>query len=230
MFPGSRTHLGYPGSPSGRVALRPGRPPAGSPSGLIVFSRVSSSPGSRTHPGLSWVALRATCRILSKDVSSFWNRSSSVVRQSDATELARELGYLPLALEQAAAYVAEAGTPFCDYLESYRRRHLELLEQARPQTGDYQATVASTWSLSFQQIAAESPASADMLCVLAFLAPDAIPLEIFEEGSAEMGETLAEALGDDPLALAELLKPLHRFSLVERDMEARTLSVHRMVQ
>jgi tetratricopeptide (TPR) repeat protein len=120
---------------------------------------------------------------------------------------------------------------FRAYLESYARRHLELLEEARPETGDYPATVASTWSLSFQEIEKESPASADMLRVLAFLAPDAIPLEIFEEGTVELGEPLAEAMGDgDPLALSELLAPLQRFSLVESDMEARTVSIHRMVQ
>ncbi len=146
-------------------------------------------------------------------------------------ELAEKLGYLPLALEQAAAYVAASGARFRSYLESYAERRLRLLEEAQPQTGDYPATVATTWSLSFQEIATEAPAAADLLRVLAFLAPDAIPLEIFEDGAAELGETLAEALdGDDPLALSRLLEPLLRFSLVERDIEARTVSVHRMVQ
>ncbi len=102
------------------------------------------------------------------------------------------------------------------------------LEKVRPQTGDYPHTVATTWSMSFEEVAKASEASADLLRVLAFLAPDAIPLEIFDEGAAELGPALAEALaGED---VAEVWVPLLRYSLVEREVEDRTISVHRMVQ
>ncbi len=144
--------------------------------------------------------------------------------------LARELGHLPLALEQAAAYVMASGARFRAYLDSYSRQQLALLEEASPVTGDYEGTVATTWSMSFREIEDESPASADTLRVLAFLASDAIPLEIFEEGAAELGERIAWAVDGDPLGVSRLLEPLSRYSLIEYDVEGRLVSVHRMVQ
>ena len=51
-----------------------------------------------------------------------------------AAELARELDGLPLALEQAAAYVLDRDVPFAEYLASYRRQRLGLLEQRGPQS------------------------------------------------------------------------------------------------
>jgi hypothetical protein len=103
-----------------------------------------------------------------------------------------------------------------------------LLEEEGPEAGNYPASVATTWSVSFDAVAEASPAAADFLRVVGFLAPDAIPLEIFE-GASELGPALAKALNEDPLALARVEKPLLDYSLVERDVEARTVSVHRMM-
>ncbi len=146
-------------------------------------------------------------------------------------ELAEELGFLPLALEQAAAYVATRQTSFASYLKSFRQRHLDLLEKKGPETGSYLATVATTWSMSFQDVEQESKATADFLRAVAFLAPDAIPQEIFDKGAAELGAVpVAKDLRDDTEAFSDLVEPLLRRSLVERDIDAKTVSVHRLVQ
>ena len=94
-------------------------------------------------------------------------------------------------------------------------------------------TVATAWALNFADIEKNSPASADLLRLSAFLAPDAIPLELFEKGATEMPQKLAAKLAeaaDNPLVLDELLSPLLRFSLVRRDDEKRTYSIHPLVQ
>ncbi len=49
-----------------------------------------------------------------------------------ARELAEELGYLPLALEQAAAYVKAKRVSFAKYAELYRDQRLEILKKSRP--------------------------------------------------------------------------------------------------
>ena len=54
-----------------------------------------------------------------------------------ATDLAAELGYLPLALEQAAAYMVTNRVPFAAYLASYRKQRLKRLEKAKPKLGNY---------------------------------------------------------------------------------------------
>ena len=45
-------------------------------------------------------------------------------------KLVHELGYLPLALEQAGAYIYENNSSFKDYLSSYKKRGLKLLEKS----------------------------------------------------------------------------------------------------
>ena len=57
--------------------------------------------------------------------------------QVAADELAEELGDLPLALEQAAAYLEQTGMPLNTYLAAYQRRRQQLLAKGRrsPTTG-----------------------------------------------------------------------------------------------
>ena len=74
--------------------------------------------------------------------------------------------------------------------------------------------MATTWALNFADVEKNSPASADLLRLSAFLAPDAIPLELLEKGAEELPEKLATKLAeaaDNPLVLDELLSPLLRF-------------------
>ncbi len=148
-----------------------------------------------------------------------------------AAELAAELGDLPLALVQAAAYIHDRQCRFDDYLASYRERPLRLLESGEPD--GYSASVATTWALNFEAVERASAASAEILHLSAFLAPERIPVEILTLGAMELGSTLSSALVDaaeDPLALGDLLRPLSRYSLIEQDPETRTFSVHRMVK
>ncbi len=157
----------------------------------------------------------------------------SAEEETAAKELAAELGYLPLALEQAGAYMAANQARFQDYLVSYRQRQLELLEKRTPVVGDYPESVATTWAINFAEVEATSKASADLLRVSAYLSPDSIPLELLTEGGGELSEALSATLANvsaNPLILDEVLEPLLRYSLVSRDVESRTYSIHRLVQ
>lgn len=148
-----------------------------------------------------------------------------------AKGLAKELGYLPLALEQAAAYIAAQDCSFADYLKGYEKRKLDLLEKQKPLMGQYPHSVVTTWSENFTEVEAKSPAAADVLRLSAMLAPEQIPYEVLTEGASEAGSNIAEALAnivDDPLAISELLEPLTRYSLIRREPEG--WSVHRLVQ
>ena len=122
---------------------------------------------------------------------------------------------------------------FAVYLAAYRKSQLELLDEMGPVTGKYYERVRTTWKRSFDAVAEAAPAAIALLRLSAFLAPDAIPHELILEGASELGEPLAPALaspaGGDH-ALNQLLTPLDRHSLVHRDPEARTYSVHRLVQ
>jgi len=91
--------------------------------------------------------------------------------------------------------------------------------------------VASTWALNFQEVE-QDPLAADILRVSAFVSPEGIPLELLSSGASQLGPVLAATLAtsEDPLVLNEALEPLTRYSLIRRDVDTQTYSIHRMVQ
>lgn len=148
-------------------------------------------------------------------------------------ELIGEFNGLPLALEQAGAYIVRMKSSFRNYLSAYRVRGLELLEKIQPVVGKYPKSVATTWLLNFEVVEKISPASADLLRVSAFLGPDKIPFELIGSGAVELGPTLCNALEnviEDHLVLDEVLEPLTQFSLISKDIQSQTFDIHRLVQ
>jgi hypothetical protein len=150
-----------------------------------------------------------------------------------AVTLAEELGFLPLALEQAGAYVLARHTRFQDYLASFKHHGLDLLRRGQPVMDGHPDPIATTWAMNFEGVGTVSAAAADVLRASAFLSPDDIPLELLTEGAAELGAILGKALADgagDPLVIDEVIEPLTRYSLIDRNVHTRTYSVHRLVQ
>src|SRR5262249_6840909 len=91
-------------------------------------------------------------------------------------------------------------------------------------------------SLSFQQIGQEEhgQAATDLLRLCAFLAPDDIPVSIFETGAPDISDAI-ELFGPDlgqvsadPVQLEEMLEALLKYSLIRREGDA--LFIHRLVQ
>jgi tetratricopeptide (TPR) repeat protein len=148
-------------------------------------------------------------------------------------ELADKLGCLPLALEQACAYIVENEAPFKKYLDKYKTDGLKLLEEVGPVIGDHPESVVTTWAINFAVVEKNHPASIDVLKLSAFLNADDIPYEIFVRGAEEIGGSLYAALkgkNDDKLAINKILTPLARYSLIERDVKNETFNIHRLVQ
>ena len=150
-------------------------------------------------------------------------------RQDDrdaADALADDLGDLPLALEQAGAYIETTGTALTDYQELFRSRREELWGDESPPP-DYPDSVATTWSLAMDDVREESEEAADLLNLCAFLAPDEIPLEMLGEGAEHIPKPLASTAADR-LAMNRAIRILMRYSLIDASDES--LSVHRLVQ
>jgi len=161
-------------------------------------------------------------------------RSNLIQEENEAIlKIAEELDYLPLALEQAGAYIKELNAGFSNYLSSYRTRGMEMFKKNLPVTDKYPESVATTWLLNFEEIEKTSKASADLLTASAFLNPDNIPIELIIKGAPELGEIIKPAIEGkeySPLVLDELLLPLIRYSLISRDVGTCTYSIHRLVQ
>ncbi|MFI8951964.1 tetratricopeptide repeat protein [Streptomyces sp. NPDC053750] len=134
-----------------------------------------------------------------------------------AADLCAELGHLPLAVEQAGAYLAQNQftTP---------RTYLDLLTHNPATTYDQGAvgttperTIARIWRTTLDRISADQPLAADLLRLLAWYAPDQIPA------------TLLDGLVDGPTPQAAL-GLLTAYSMITPDPATHTLAVHRLVQ
>jgi len=156
---------------------------------------------------------------------AFLRRRTGQNDEDAAKALAEALGNLPLALEQAGAYIQETGISLSAYLKLFQERRKELLSRGKPDA--YPDTVATTWDLSSQKAREEVPASADLLNLCAFLAPDDIPKSLLTDGAEHLPEILASAVKDE-MALNDAIAALKRYSLM--NVADDSLSVHKLVQ
>ena len=146
-----------------------------------------------------------------------------------AIQLSEELGGLPLALDQAGAFIEETQSTLDEYLTLYKDHGTQLRTRRGDLTENYPESVATTWDISFEKIENNNPAAADMLRFCSFLAADDIPEELFTNDGGHLGPRL-NTLSKNPLAFTESIKELNLFSLIKRNPEQKTLSIHRLVQ
>jgi len=151
--------------------------------------------------------------------------------ERDASETIYELvDGLPLALDQAAAYVEENLCTFNDYRRLYQSQRASMLKRRGTFGGkEYPHSVATTWSLSFAQVEQADPVASDILRLCAFLHPDAIPEEMFANRAVGQSPGLS-SIADDPIRLDAAIGTLRRFSLVWRNAETKMLTIHRLLQ
>lgn len=149
-----------------------------------------------------------------------------------AREISLLLDGLPLALDQAGAYIEEAACSLPRYLEllqSHRAMLLNLRNLSGGMNGDHPDSVYATLTLSFERIAQANPAAMDLLRLCAFLHPDAIPEEMFTQGVPDLSPLLQQVVSI-PLKYDEMIAELRRYSLLYRNPETKTFSLHRLVQ
>ena len=120
---------------------------------------------------------------------------------------------MPLAIEQAGAYLAQAGATPREYLDLLAR-YPAAMYQAAPEGGDAARTIARIWRVTLDRLA-DDPLPGQVLRILAWYAPDAIP------------RTLLDGLADPP-AVLHAVGRLAAYSMLTAD--AGTLAMHRLVQ
>ena len=138
------------------------------------------------------------------------------VDREDAAALARELGYLPLALGHARAYCAEAAMSYKDY-----RAGLAELIRLAPLDSDYPRAVFATFDRAIARAAERVPEAETLMGISAFLAPDNIPLDLIPE-TLMTGVVRSRAIA--------ALGALSLVTTVTLDDGSAGISVHRLVQ
>jgi len=207
-------------------ALQGVLPPAGPGTVLVTSQNALAPPAHAMEVGL-----------LSPDAAAeFLSARTGDRDERAARDLAEQLAGLPLALEQAAAYIHDTGGSLADYLTAFRERRAALLPRGEP-TG-YAGTLATTWELAFTRVSEDAPSAAGLLKLLACFAAEPVPLRLLldsphaAELTSKIGGEVGELLGPlaaDPLAISDAIAALRRHSLISI-AGSRVILMHRLVQ
>lgn len=148
-------------------------------------------------------------------------------RVSEATRLATALGSLPIAVEHAAAYLAETGQSVEDYLTRFTENAHHLLSEQLVDS-ELPAPVSGTWAMSITLL---TPDAEHLFNLCSFFSPEPIAAELFLQPADGI---------DDPPGVAEFLSSpqrfraaaaqLHRLALARVDGARDLIQMHRVVQ
>jgi hypothetical protein len=145
----------------------------------------------------------------------------------EADQVAEALGDLPLAVEQAGAWLAESGTSAGDYLRQLADESGQVLAN---QPEDYPTPVAVTWRLAFDRLRAESPAAARLLQLCAFFAPEPIPMTLLQNDQMIKSLVPYNQQLREPRMIGALNRAIARYSLAKVDRGTNAVQVHRLIQ
>jgi tetratricopeptide (TPR) repeat protein len=193
---------------------------------ILITSRLAAWPVGFAALDLDVLSPADSVKLLTDHTDGF--RIPEPDEAAAAAEIARLVDGLALALEQAAAHIRKIRCSFVTYLKKWRDAETRLLADYHLRgIGDYHAPVAGqepqeklprslcvTFDASFRQLA---PSARHLLQLLAWLAPDPMPVAHLE--------TLA-ALP----AAAETLADLAELHLVRYSADNRAFAVHRLIQ
>ncbi len=140
-----------------------------------------------------------------------------------AMQIVEILGGHPLALDQAGSYIDGTGVSVAKYIQLYQEERRFLLDRRglASITNDHPESVVVTIEMSFKQACQQHPMAQDVLYFCSFLHPDSIPEVLFQYD---------DSFKFDTITFNESIEILRRYSLIKRDAQYKSFSVHRLVQ
>ena len=147
------------------------------------------------------------------------------ITMADAEMLAGALGDLPLALAQAAAFLAGTRMPAAAYTQLLKERAAALLSKGKPLT--YRDTLSAATALACDRLRAADKDAAGLAEICAFLAPEPVPVGWLVTAAGKLPGGLPARL-PDPLERDDLVAALTRTSLARLNDDG--LTMHRLTQ
>ena len=141
----------------------------------------------------------------------------------EADQVANGLGDLPLAVDQAAALLADTAMTAEDYLELLAARTTDVLN--RGGGGGYPVSLTTSWAVAFDRLAADDLAALQLLTVAAWLGPEPVPLTLVTARPDQLPAALA-ATARDPLVFTEVTGVLRRRGMAR--IAPDSMQVHRL--
>ncbi|MEU5872598.1 tetratricopeptide repeat protein [Glycomyces sp. NPDC047369] len=159
------------------------------------------------------------------------------IHRDGAAELAADLGYLPIALAQATAYIRERRISCAEYrheLADQRNRLNTLLPDPTVLPDEHGTRLDATWSMSLDAVDRMEPAglAAPILHMAGLLDPNAIPAGLFSTSAAltHLSRAAGFTQAVTPNQVQQALHHLHRYHLITLDIDADLLQMHALVQ
>lgn len=150
---------------------------------------------------------------------------------AELTLVAEKLGDLPLAIEQAGAWLAATAMPVTQYLSLLDEQLPRILKENPPP--DYQHSAATTWLVSLDRLRDETPAAAKLLEICAFFSPEPIPMSlVIGDRAKRFIEALLpfDSLLLDPILQGHMIREIGRYALARIDSRGPSIQLHRLVQ
>ena len=145
-----------------------------------------------------------------------------------AARISGAVGDLPLAIEQAAAWLAETGMPAALYIQQLETQTAKVLGLNKP--FGYETPVAAAWNLSLDRLQERSPAAVRLLQLLAFCSPDLISMTLLYGDAMNASLLRFDGTLADKLMVGQLIGHISRLALVKVDQGSKSLRIHRLVQ
>jgi tetratricopeptide (TPR) repeat protein len=150
----------------------------------------------------------------------------SWIEHKQSEMIVKELGCLPLAIEQAGAYIHAQRLALTEYLVEYRT-NFQMVTENQPEGLDGYATVYTTWTISLEAIKAKNPASAQLLLLCGFFSNDVSDdLTLHGEDFSHAGH-ISEAHAMEQLKAQ--IQLLLSYSLVKREVGKHHIYIHPVV-
>jgi tetratricopeptide (TPR) repeat protein len=182
----------------------------------------------RTDKGAAWPVMVEVGLFTPDEACEFLKARTKQEPDDFATQLTKELGGLPLALEQAAALIVTREWTYKRYLNKFKDKaeSLKLLTQGAGIT----KSVAVTWLMNLEEMRKNPnhPCAADFLNLCGMMAPETIPYEWISQGLAI---TEPETYGQytDIEDAKDLITDLNTYALIQQQGN-EGFSLHRLVQ
>ncbi|MDG4831526.1 FxSxx-COOH system tetratricopeptide repeat protein [Solwaraspora sp. WMMD1047] len=142
---------------------------------------------------------------------AFLRRRAMRLTEAEASVIAERLGDLPLAVEQAGAWLATTGDQVETYLERLDRQLPQMLSEELPP--DYQETGAQPWLVSLGSLRERNPAAAKLLEVCAFFAAEPIPMPLVTSERFASILVPYDSTLRDPLLVQRAIREIGRYAL-----------------
>jgi hypothetical protein len=202
---------------------------AGSPSDLAGLLRAAGGDGhvliTSRDPAWTQIARTVEVDVLSRaEAVALLHARAPRLTEREANRIAELLGDLPLALEQAGAWLARSGMNAVDYADAVGHRTREILAEGTPV--GYPAPVAATWTVAVEGL--DDPVAVMLLRLWAFLGPELIPVDLNGSGAVAVLPSGLAVVAADPLARGRVITRITRLGLIR--VVDQGVVMHRLVQ